>query len=348
MSDERGRHPSPGVVGRVAHRRPADSAAPWAPAPADHRAPGCEHPSAAFGVAAVPSPAADVVPAAIYEVRAPARPALEATTVRPEPPVFVARIPTSSPPEEPMASPVSAPAPRNRQRRLRLTVTAAVALCLLGAAGVGYVALARSGVTTQAQVPVLPGAPSLGGGGVTDAVRAAPPSAGAGLSASPSATASTSAATSATPIITTLPTTKPGSASAEPALPVVGDSPESSPLGLKPAVTPSPAAGLAATLTYSATSTGDGGLARYTGTVVLDNPRPDDVGSWELTLTVPGGNAVAVRGAVAVNQSGESVDFTPAAGSVVPAGGSFSFGFTVRGILSDLPADCAVDGSACS
>jgi uncharacterized protein YndB with AHSA1/START domain len=109
-----------------------------------------------------------------------------------------------------------------------------------------------------------------------------------------------------------------------------------------------PIGNLDATLTYRATKTDDG-LARYVGTVELANSQSAEVGSWNVTLTVPGGNAVTADGPVAESQHGEAVSFTPAGDDgVVPGGGSLTFTFTVRGILSELPAGCAINGRACS
>jgi hypothetical protein len=366
MSDERQRHPSPGA-GRVAPPQ-FDSAAPWAPA-----ASGSFETPPALGAAAVPAvsadvvpaevyvaalPAlgADVVPAEVYEVRPASQPGVAATAIMPEPPAFVARIPTSLPPfaaavPPPFEPPVAALGlpPRRGHRRLRLVVTAAVVLCALGAIVVGYTALTRTADPTRAQAPAFPGAPPSDGSfpGGPSAAAPAPPltvSAGPSATAPGKATATTAAATTAPA------TTAADSGATESAVPVAGATPESSPLVLRPPPLPptTPAGSLEATLTYRAGSTGDGGVTRYNGTIVLDNSEASDVSSWSVTLTVPGGNAVLARGPVAVDQSGESVEFTPAAGGVVPAGGSLTFSFSVRGVLSDLPGDCAVNGRACS
>jgi hypothetical protein len=302
---------------------------------------------------------ADIVPAEVYELRPEPPRAPGATVVMAGQPAFVARISTSLPLDQAFLSPAFEPVPSSAPgrrpgvayRRVRLGLITFVALCSLGAIVVGYAALTRTATSGQAQGPRFPGAPLYGtpsGNGPPGTDPVAPLPGSAGPSASATVTGSASVAAAPATHATTPATAAAGSASA--AASVADATPASSALALRPPAPPTPSApagSLDATLTDQATSTADG-LARYTGTIVLANSGAADVSSWSLTLTVPGGNAVLARGPVEVDQDGESVEFTPAGGSVVPAGGSFTFTFGVRGILSDLPDDCAINGRPCS
>ena len=80
----------------------------------------------------------------------------------------------------------------------------------------------------------------------------------------------------------------------------------------------------------------------------MHNSTDSAIGSWRVTLTVPGGNLVSAHGPVDVTQKGGSVGFTPAGDDgAVAAGDSMSFTFTVRGVLFELPGGCLVNGRAC-
>ena len=351
MTDERRPQPHPGRLGHVAHLQQFDTAAPWSPAPAASGAaqeperppapyaePTAIKPPRAYGVAAVPSPVVDVVAPEIYQMV----PSAAVTEVVIAPPAFVARIPTSIPVAR----------PRPVHRRLRLAVATTVAACALAAVGVGYVALTRTGESTQAIAPDGPGLPSVDGTLPADGVVPGAKPTGA-LPLSPSAAAPRTTATSGASLVPA------GAVEGETAVPSAQDStddagatatPEESPAVLRPppapAMTQAPA--LSADLSYTARER-DNGISGYVGTVVLDNPGGSADGSWQVTLTVPGGNLVSGRGPVEVSQRGESVVFTPSgAGGAVPAGGSLSFTFTIRGVLSALPHGCTIDGRACS
>jgi hypothetical protein len=103
-----------------------------------------------------------------------------------------------------------------------------------------------------------------------------------------------------------------------------------------------------ATLSYTAEKEDDG-ISGYVGTIEIHNSTAGDATDWRLTLTVPGGNLVLAHGPAEVTQNGESVQFTPAGDDgAVPASGSLTFTFTVRGVLSDLPTNCTINGRACS
>ena len=330
-------------MGYVARLQQFDTAAPWAPAPAAAPDPEPDNRPAALtsvlGVAAVPPHVADVVPAEVYEVRLPAQRSVGSALAPPEPPTFVARIPTSLPVAR----------PRPRRRRLQAAVATVVALAGLGAVGVGYAAFTRTGNSTQAQAPALPEVPSIYGtlpdnGGVpgADPIATLPTS-------TPTSTAPTTKATTAA---TTTPPTATSTGTASTAAAVApspagsSDTSESAPMLLRPAA---PTAGtLEATLSYSAQWGDDGSISRYRGTIVLVSTKPNNAGAWRLTLTVPGGNPVIPHGPVTLSQDGESVLFTPGDGGVVPAGGTLTFTFNVRGILSDLPTNCTINGHSCS
>jgi hypothetical protein len=326
-------------------RRPdrCDTAAPWAPGPVAEPTsryaalaafgPQPEVAAPAVGVAAVPPRSVDIVPAEVYQVYTPGP--SDSTALLP---AFVARIPTSVPTSV-------FPARRERpRRRWQLAVATAVALAGLAAIGVGYVAFTRTGNSTEARAPSMPELPSIDG--VLPTEGTVP---GATLPASPTVTATTSLTTAATSATTDGSVTQPAivvptldSASpAEPAPP--------SPQQLLPrAAAPATAGTVDATLSYTA-QRADDGISRYVGTIEIDNSKARDATDWRVTLTVPGGNLVVAHGPVDVTQNGESVQFTPSGddGSV-PAGGSLTFTFTVRGILAALPTNCTITGRACS
>jgi hypothetical protein len=114
------------------------------------------------------------------------------------------------------------------------------------------------------------------------------------------------------------------------------------------AAAPAAAGTVDATLSYTRAK-GDDGISRYVATIEIDNSAARDATDWRVTLTVPGGNLVVAHGPVDVTQNGESVQFTPSGdGGAVPAGGSLTFTFTVRGVLAALPTDCTINGRACS
>ena len=361
MSEKRQPQPEQGVTGYAAHPRRFDTAAPWAPAPAVPAAAPVSLPAepdpepidpyaglgTILGVAAVPPHVADIVPAEVYDLHPPGkcRSALDRTAVLPEP-AFLARIPTSVP--VPASSPVPVLRPRPARRRLRAAVATVVALAGLGAVGVGYVAFTHTTRSSpQAKAQVIPEMPPIDGtlpGGVSGADPIAP------LPTSPPVAATVSAPTTRAATASGAPTAnvtqpaprKGGTVTASPADP---EQAEAAPLRLlAPAATT--AGTLEATFSYSATK-GDNGISRYQGTIEIDSTQPSDVASWQLTLTVPGGNPVAPNGPVVVSQDGEQVQFAPGDGGAVPAGGSLTFTFTVSGVLSDLPANCLINGESC-
>jgi hypothetical protein len=110
---------------------------------------------------------------------------------------------------------------------------------------------------------------------------------------------------------------------------------------------PSPSGGLDATIAH----TDDAwtlGLGGYSATVTITNPGDSAATGWRVSLTVPGGNKVRKVTGAAVSQDDEDVVFTPKGDATVPAGGSVSFTFQVKGLLADEPTGCAIDGRPCS
>jgi len=356
--------PEQGVPGYAARPRRFDTAAPWAPAPAVPAAAPVSPPvdpdpepidpcaglGTILGVAAVPPHVADVVPAEVYELRPPGkrRPALDRTAVLPEP-AFVARIPTSVPVPEP----VRVLRPRPGRRRLRAAVATVVALAGLGAAGVGYVAFTHTTRSSpQAKAKVIPEVPPIDGtlpGGVSgaDPIATLPASPPVAVTVSAPMTQAATASAAATTGAPTARFTQPAPSKGDTVTvsPADPDPAEAAPLRLlAPAATT--AGTLEATFSYTATK-GDYGISRYQGTIEIDSTQSSDAASWQLTLTVPGGNRVAPDGPVVVSQDGEQVQFAPGDGGAVPAGGSLTFTFTVSGVLSDLPTNCQINGESC-
>jgi mannan endo-1,4-beta-mannosidase len=222
----------------------------------------------------------------------------------------------------------------------------AVTLAGLAAIGVGYVAFTRTGnITEAAKAPAIPAVPSIGR---TLPAEATAPGVDpvATLPVSPTVAATTTSPANAA-------TTTAGSA----IQPAIVAAVPASPAGSAPTEPPAPrqaaprvvtAGTVDATLSYTAEKEGDG-IAGYVGTIEISDSGAGDATDWRLTLTVPGGNSVLARGPVEVTQSGEEVQFTPAGDDgAVPAGGSLTFTFTVRGDLTDLPGNCTINGHACS
>jgi hypothetical protein len=328
-------------------RRPdrCDTAAPWAPAPVAEPTgryaalaafdPYQEVATPAVGVAAVPQRSVDIVPAEVYQVYTPGP--SDSTALLP---AFAARIPTSV---------VPARRARPRRQRWQLAVATAVALAGLAAIGVGYVAITRTADSTEAKAPSIPAAPSIDGTLHTEGAAPGADPVGT-LPADPTAAATTtSPATAATSATTDGGVNQPAIVvpTVDSASPAGGAPP--SPMQLQPrAAAPATAGTVDAAFSYTA-QRADDGISRYVGTIEIDNSRAGDATDWRLTLTVPGGNLVVAHGPVDVTQNGESVQFTPSGdGGAVPAGGSLTFTFTVRGTLAALPANCTINGRACS
>jgi len=366
MSEMRQPQPEEGMTGYAARWQQFDTAAPWAPAPAVPFAGPVADPASfaaepdlgptdpyagygtILGVAAVPQHPVDVVPAEVYELRPARTPSLDRALALPEP-AYVARIFTSEPVPAPVPGPVRRPRPA--RRRLLAAVATVVALAGLGAVGAGYVTFTRTARSSpQAKAQAIPEVPPLagtlpGGSGVsgTDPVVTPPASQAVAASTSAPTTRATTASAAATTGAPTAKATRPapGVGNTDTASPAGTEPPQAAPLLLMP---PAATAGtLEATFSYTATKS-DSGISNYQGTIEIDSTQPSDAASWRLTLTVPGGNQVAPDGPVVVSQDGEQVQFGPGDGGAIPAGGSLTFTFTVSGVLSDVPANCMIDG----
>ncbi|MEV4707425.1 cellulose binding domain-containing protein [Actinoplanes sp. NPDC049316] len=235
-------------------------------------------------------------------------------------------------------------------RRMRMAVVSGGVLAILAGLGVGYAALSGSGPDPVAAPgatatatpadgvldlePALPGIDPVTGATTSPAGTTAP-----AVARTPAAAATTTAGHTATqPVRTT-----------RPVLPGVPDQPADTVAPSSPAqpAPTQPAAPLllpaVATLTFTADE-GEQGWTGYAGQVRVENPGSTATRSWQVTLTVPGGNKVDASGA-SVSQDGDSVTFT---GGPIAARDSLTFTFTVDGTLTELPGGCRIDGNACS
>ncbi len=89
------------------------------------------------------------------------------------------------------------------------------------------------------------------------------------------------------------------------------------------------------------------GVGGYSATVQIDNPGTSDVTGWRVTLTVPEGTRIRKADGAAMSQHRGTVEFVPSGNATVPAGGSVTFTFEVRGVLAADPGDCTVNGNPC-
>ncbi|GAB1693137.1 hypothetical protein KRM28CT15_49400 [Krasilnikovia sp. M28-CT-15] len=248
----------------------------------------------------------------------------------------------------------------HRDRRSRLVLGAAATAVLLGT-GMCYAALRGPAASPRAAAPAatasaLPSDDALlnpADSGL-DAVPAQPtaspkPTTASPTGATPTASRRTGPAGGSSPTGTT--TVGPGTALPGAATPGSGTPTPKPTASASSSATASPTptslAPLTATFSHTA-DTGPDGLTDYVGTVRVANPRDRAAGGWRVTLKVPGGNAVDADSAVTVTQDGEKVTFTPAGEATIPAGGSVTFTFTVRGVLTAEPLNCAINGDGCA
>jgi hypothetical protein len=89
------------------------------------------------------------------------------------------------------------------------------------------------------------------------------------------------------------------------------------------------------------------GVGGYSATVRIDNPGAYDATGWRVTLTLPDGTRVRRADGAAMSQHRGTVEFVPSGNATVPAGGSVTFTFEVRGVLAADPGDCTINGSPC-
>jgi hypothetical protein len=147
-------------------------------------------------------------------------------------------------------------------------------------------------------------------------------------------------------------TAKPGASAAVPpggvptAAPTQGASPTPGAVASSAAAPPA-----AAPLRASYRTTGSGllGALGYRGEITLTNPNGTPATEWTVVLELVGNNEVVAADGAAYLQLGNTVTFIPAdTGNVVPANGSTTFGFDVRGLLTAEPRSCTVDGRPCA
>jgi hypothetical protein len=268
------------------------------------------------------------------------------------------------------AAPAAKPAPRvtgGARRRLRVAVFSFAALAFLVAAGVGYAALNQTpardtALPPRVQAPTQPldPDPTFTTGAVPglDRARLAPP---ASASGTPSASATAGAPATSRPAGSG---SGIGSGGAVPA-PVPTDPvdwPETPPVQQTPPVTRPPTrppyvppapptdAPADADLTASVERADDMvlGLGGYAATVRIANPGRYAVTGWTVTLTVPNGKKIRQADGATVAQHRGEVVFTPSGNATVPAGGSVSFSFEVKGLLPGDLTGCTIDGRPCT
>ena len=218
------------------------------------------------------------------------------------------------------------------QRRTRVALIAA--LTILVGAGLGYAGLRGSADTPRPPAVAAPSVPADGvlpfdpasPGAEPVTARATEPVGGGDGVAGPLPDGvqlpGLPDPLDRAPVATAVPTQPAGPAPTEPAV--------------------APAGPLTAVLSHFAD-----GLLGYAGTIRVENPGVREVNGWQVTLTVPAGNAVTASG-VSVVRDGDTVTFTPAGATTVPAGGAVTFSFEVGGLLAVLPGGCAINGRACS
>jgi hypothetical protein len=254
-----------------------------------------------------------------------------------------------------MTRPGQAAAGGGSRRRLRvgLMAGAGATLAALIAGGVGYAALTKPGPPIAALDPAVP-VPGSRSGEPSAAGPVSAPHAASGLT-------HTGRPTPGSITVTTPPAGRPVTKlplvvrtivppATKPAPPPRPTPTPPAPTWTDPQPGGAPAGGHPAgdgnrALTATLTPSGDG-LDFYSAVIEVDNPARRPAYSWQLTLTVPGGNQVSADGA-AVTQDGSEVTFRPYDGTAVAAGGSVMFTFTVHGLLPAAPYDCAIDGKAC-
>jgi cellulase/cellobiase CelA1 len=97
-----------------------------------------------------------------------------------------------------------------------------------------------------------------------------------------------------------------------------------------------------------AANTGLLGLTGYRGEITVTNGGTGAASTWEVTLSLPGGQKVNAASGADYSQDGDRVTFTPtgATASVKPEQ-TVAFTFDVTGLLAGEPTGCAVNGQPC-
>ena len=146
-------------------------------------------------------------------------------------------------------------------------------------------------------------------------------------------------------------TAKPAASRAAPgAVPSAKPSPGASPtpVALASSAAPPPAAA-PLRASYRTTASGLLGALGYRGEITLTNPNGTAATDWTVVVELRGNNEVVAADGAAYLQLDNTVTFIPAdTGNVVPANGSTTFSFDVRGVLTGAPRSCTVNGSPCA
>jgi hypothetical protein len=145
------------------------------------------------------------------------------------------------------------------------------------------------------------------------------------------------------------PTAKPGASAAPGGAPTAAPSKGASPSPAAAATSQAPpAASAPLRASYRTTASGLLGALGYQGEITLTNPNGTAATDWTVTIELVGNNEVVAADGAVYLQLDNTVTFIPAdTGNAVPAHGSTSFTFDVRGLLTDEPRSCTVNGRAC-
>lgn len=256
----------------------------------------------------------------------------------------------------------------------RVAVLSATALVAALVAGGGYLALDPAPVvptSSRAQAPAGPPGPvadpplrgTPGGeavapsGAATDGTAEPSASAGEVAGAAPDRTAGSSpdaVPTAPTPSVEATPSSPVPPVEQVPAPPAdqAPAPPAEDPQPAPPGATinpprPAPVEALAATFTRT-DNVLPRGFGGYVGTMRIVNRGSAAVTGWRILLEVPGARQIRPQGQVAVRQDGDQVAITPLrAAATVPAGGSVSFSFAVRGLRARDPSSCVIGERRC-
>jgi hypothetical protein len=211
-------------------------------------------------------------------------------------------------------------------RRVRLVAIATALAVVLGVAAVLFwyrPACCGDGIVLPPST-VETGVPGIGTG----------PGGGGAASPRPGATAKPGASAPG----------QPGGAPTAP--PGQGASPK--PAAAASSQAPPPPASAPLRASYRTTASGLLGILGYRGEITLSNPNGTAATDWTVVVQLAGNNQVEASNGAVYLQLDNRVTFIPAdTGNVVPAHGSTTFTFDVRGLLTDDPRSCTVNGRSC-